>query len=244
MILWDSRRLNPSTATSPDCLCSFAPPKYSVMFLGTTVVHLLWYWKSFGRDFGRCPGLTFDCSSQSSMTWKTSFATGSADPVGSFGTSGRKSRLKLTRRQSALYLVMMSEVVGERRRGAGERGGGRVLRDGHQWQSGGYARASSEVISGNQRSSEVISGSPAAMLERHQWSSEVISGNQRSSVAIRGHQRSSEVISGHPIPSVAIRGHQQQTDTMSGNQRSSVAISLSTCLRAQRQGLSGNRLTQ
>ena len=160
MILWDSRRLNPSTATSPDCLCSFAPPKCSVMCLGTTVVHLLWYWKSFGRDFGKCPGLTFDCSSQSSMTWKTSFATGSADPVGSFGTSGRKSRLKLTRRQSALYLVMMSEVVGERRRGSGERGGGRVLRDGHQWQSGGYARASSVAI------------------RYHEWQSEVISGHQ------------------------------------------------------------------
>ena len=161
MILWDSRRLNPSTATSPDCLCcSIAPPNCSVMCLGTTVVHLLWYWKSFGRDFGKCPGLTFDCSSQSSMTWKTSFATRSADPVGSFGTSGRKSRSKLTRRQSALYLVMMSEVVGERRRGAGERGGGRVLRDGHQWQSGGYARASSVAI------------------RYHEWQSEVISGHQ------------------------------------------------------------------
>ena len=141
--------------------------------------------------------------------------------------------MKLTRRQSALYLVMMSEVVGERRRGAGERGGGRVLRDGHQWQSGGYARASSEVISGNQRSSEVISGSPAAMLERHQWSSEVISGNQRSSEVIRGRQWPSDTISGHQRSSAAIRYHEWQSEVISGHQSLHLLESLAARIKWQ-----------
>ena len=51
------------------------------------------------------------------------------------------------------------------------------------------------VISGHQRSSEVIRG--------HQRSSVVISGHQWSSEVIRGHQRSSVVISGHPWSSEA-----------------------------------------
>jgi len=57
------------------------------------------------------------------------------------------------------------------------------------------------VISGHQRSSEVIGGNQSSS-ER---SSEVISGHQRSSEAIS--ERLSVVISGHQWSSEVIRGH-------------------------------------